>query len=241
MRMTRSFAAAAMTAALLTMGAGAAVAQPAPRAPHTIRVSATGESRATPDRAWVDVGVETEAATARAAAEENARKMEAVVAALLRAGVARDDVQTRDYNVFPVYEANPRGEGEPRLRGYRVANTVSARTDDVRRVGALIDAALAAGANRVNSVRFGLRDPDRARAEALGDALRRARAEATVIAAGLQVQLGNVLDASAGDAPPPMPMAFRREAMAADMASTPIEPGQQTVTATVSVVYEISP
>ncbi|HEX8696019.1 MAG TPA: SIMPL domain-containing protein [Longimicrobium sp.] len=243
MSMTRStFAALALGAALL---ADRAAAQEPRQPPRTIRVSATGESRATPDRAWVDAGVETEAATARQAADENARRMEQVIAALVRAGVRREDIQTHGYNVFPVYDPNPRGEGEPRLRGYRVSNVVTAQTDDVRRVGALLDAALGAGANRVHGVRFGLRDPGRARDQAIGEALRRARAEAAVIAQGLGVRLGDVVDATTTAAPPPpyvgMVMARRAEMMAADAVATPIEPGQQTVSVVVSVVFEIAP
>lgn len=245
MRMNaRNFAAPALVMAALLAGATGARAQEMERAVPTIRVSATGESRAAPDRAWVDFGVETEAATARQAADENARKMEAVIAALVRSGIARANIQTSGYNVFPVYEPVPgREDQQPRLRGYRVVNTATVQTDDVARVGTLLDAGLAAGANRVNSVRFGLRDPARAREAALRDALTRARAEAAVIADGLGVRLGRVLDASTAYSPPqPYPVAYRREAMAMDAAgaATPIEPGQQEVSATVTVVFQIN-
>lgn len=236
----RAIAVSAVLAALLA-GPMEADAQDI-RQPGTIRVSATGEARTPPDRAWADFGVETEAATAGQAAEQNARKMEAVIAALVRAGVPRENVRTSDFNVFPVHENLRDGStGEPRIRGYRAANLVTAQTDDVRRVGPLVDAALAAGANRIQGVRFGMRDPDRARDAALRDALRRARAEAAVLAEGMGVQLGRVLDVSTAATPPmPYPVAYRMAAQMADAgAATPIEPGQQTVNATVTVVFEI--
>ncbi|HEU0052878.1 MAG TPA: SIMPL domain-containing protein, partial [Longimicrobium sp.] len=147
-----------------------------------IRVGATGEARAVPDRAFLDFGVETQAATAKAAADENARRMERVLAALVGAGIPRADLQTREFSVFPVYELRPGEAGEPRITGYRVTNTVSIATNEVSRVGSVIDAALGAGANRGYGLRFGFRDPARVRAEALRDALTRARAEAAVIA-----------------------------------------------------------
>jgi uncharacterized protein len=236
----RMIAVPALLAALLA-GPGTAEAQQDLRTPGTIRVSATGQTSTPPDRAWADFGVETEAVTASQAADQNARKMEAVITALVRAGVARENVRTSDFNVFPVHEQTRNGNGEPRIRGYRASNVVTAQTDDVRRVGPLVDAALAAGANRINGVRFGMRDPDRARDVALRDALRRARAEAAVLAEGMGVQLGRVLDVSTSTAPPtPFPM-YRMQVQMADAAAsaTPIEPGQQTVNATVTVVFEI--
>jgi uncharacterized protein YggE len=204
-----------------------------------IRVSATGEARAVPDRAFIDFGVETQAATARQAADENARRMEQVLAALVRAGVARADIQTREFSVFPAYEQRPGETGEPRIVGYRVSNTAAVRIDDVPRVGTVIDAALAAGANRGYGLRFGFRDPARVRAEALRDALVRARAEAEVIAAGLGVNLGRVIDASTATEPRFVEMQAMRAT--ADMAAnTPIEAGRQAVQAIVNVVFAIN-
>ena len=242
MRMSARFALPAALALAAFTATAATAQQPMPMhpdMPSTIRVTATGEARATPDRAWADFGVETEGATAQAAAAENAARMERIVAALVRAGVERANIQTSGYNVFPVYAETPRGVGEPQIRGYRVANTVSAQTDDVRGTGTLIDAALSAGANRVNGVRFGLRNPEQARAEAMRDALRRARAEAEVISGGLGVRLGRVLDASTASTPTVYPVMRRMEAAMADVASTPIEPGQQDVSAQITVVYAI--
>jgi uncharacterized protein YggE len=231
--------------ALAALAVPMAAQQPAPRAamPATIRVSATGEARGTPDQAWIDFGMETLAPTAKAAGEQNARAMDRVVAALLAAGVARADVQTHDYNLYPEYQPRPNGEGAPTIRGYHAANVVTVRTDDITRVGALIDAALAAGANRADAIRFGMKNPDALRAQALRQALERGRAEAQTIAAGLGVRLGRVLDASTSlGSPRPMPVAMMARAAMADAAPappTPVEAGEQTVTAMVSLVFAI--
>src|SRR5690606_20759228 len=120
-------------------------------------------------------------------------------------------------------------------------NQVTLRTTQLPRVGELIDTALGAGANRVDGVMFELRDADAAQAEATRNAVERARATAQTMASALGVRLGPVLDASTGVGPKiprPVPMA-RLQAMAAAAASTPIEPGEQTVRADVTLVFAI--
>lgn len=237
----------ATAAAVLAIAADAAAQNPAPPpAPHpSIRVSGTGEVRAAPDQAIADFAVETTAANAQEAAAENATRMDRVIAALVRAGVPRDRIETRDYNVYPDYDPRPMEQGgEPRVRGYRVINTVSATTYEVERVGGLIDAALGAGANRVHGVRFGLRDPQRFRQQAIADATRRARADAEALAAAMGVRLGMIREAATMDVNLVGPVFMAREGMAMDAvaqaAPTPINPGEQTVRATVMIVYAIS-
>jgi uncharacterized protein YggE len=237
----------AAAAAVLAMGTHAAAQNPGPPpAPQpSIRVTGTGEVRAAPDQAIADFAVETAAANAQEAAAENATRMERVIAALVRAGVPRDRIETRDYNVYPDYDQRPVEQGgEPRVRGYRVINTVSATTYEVARVGGLIDAALGAGANRVHGVRFGLRDPQRYRQQAIAEATRRARADAEALAAAMGVRLGMVREAATTDVNVGGPvLMMAREGMmdaAAQAAPTPINPGEQTVRASVMIVYSFS-
>ena len=205
-----------------------------------------GRARAAPDQATADFAVETTAANAQEAAAENADRMERVIAALVRAGVPRERIETRDYNVYPEYDPRPMEQGgEPRVRGYRVMNTVSATTHEVDQVGALIDAALGAGANRVHGVRFGLRDPQRFRQQAINEAVRRARADAEALAGAMGLRLGMVREASTLDVGygQPVPVLMAREGamdMAAQAAPTPINPGEQVVRATVLIVYGFS-
>jgi uncharacterized protein YggE len=247
MRMKTTIAAACAAVLAFTAHA-AAQEQPQMRIQMpqpAIRVTGMGEVRAAPDQATADFAVETLAGNAQEAAAANAQQMDRVITALVRAGVPRERIETRDYNVFPDYDQRPVEQGgEPRIRGYRVMNTVSATTQDINRVGTLIDAALAAGANRVNGVRFSLRDPQRFRAQAIQEATRRARADAEALAAAMGVQLGAVREASTvevGYSGPVMMMA--RAEMADGMAQsapTPINPGEQTVRATVMIVYAFS-
>jgi uncharacterized protein len=226
------------TAVLGCVLAAPTLAQPDPREP-LLRVSAVGEARADPDEAVADFAVETIAATAREAAAQNARRMEAVLAALVRAGVPRERIETRSYAVFPDYEHRP--EGEPRIRGYRVVNNVVATLHDLSSVGAVIDAALAAGANRVGGVRFGLRDPQQHRGRAIEDAVSRARADASAMARALGGRVGAVREATTVQAdafPPPMP--YARMEMAQDV-TTPVLPSEQVIRAQVIVTFAFVP
>lgn len=251
MKPTRLFAALALLASLAGTTAVAQTRpapEPAPvpaveRNARTLRVEGHGETKAAPDEAYLDVAVETVAPTAKAAGEENARKMEKVLAALTQAGVPKREIDTRNYNVFPEYSP-PRPDGtEPKLKGYRVQNLVSVHVTDLTRVGVLLDKALAAGANRVDGVRFGLSKPDAVQGEALRQAVQRARNSAQVLAAALGVKLGAVLDASTVSEPPrfyPARLAMMESAdMKAAGPTTPIQPEEQTVTARVTLIFAI--
>jgi uncharacterized protein YggE len=202
-------------------------------------VEGAGEVKAEPDEGWIDVAVETSAPTAKAAGEENARRTASVIAALEAAGIPRQEIDTRNYTLFPEY-APPEPNSEPKQIGYRASNTLSVHLRDLARMGAIIDEALAAGANRVDGVRFALSNEDAVHAEALRQAVARAHSQAEVLASSLGVQLGPVQDASTvaeGSRVFSTRMAF--EAVTKGGPTTPILPEEQTVTARVTVIYAI--
>jgi uncharacterized protein YggE len=212
---------------------------------RTIRVSGVGEVRTEPDLATVQFAVETTGTTAQEAGQANADAMDRVIQALVGAGIRREDVRTSGYSLYPEYAQQPRTPESmepPRIRGYRASNEVSVRTTDLARIGRLIDVGLEAGANRMNGVYFELLDSQAAESQALERAVGSARAAAQTIANALGVRLGAVLDASTNSEPPrPMyrAVAERDMAMSAMAAPTPIEPGEQTVRAMASLVFEI--
>ncbi|MEX2584629.1 MAG: SIMPL domain-containing protein [Gemmatimonadota bacterium] len=227
------------------VGASAQIGTPLVTDQRTIRVSGVGEVSADPDMASVQFAVETTGATAQEAGGENADLMDRVIGALMEAGVSRDDIETTGYSIYPEYARPPRGaEDEPPvIRGYRASNQVSVETADLEGVGALIDAGLAAGANRLSGVSFELRNSTAAKAAALREAVEEARNAANTIASTLGVQLGQVLDASTSAEPvQPVFRVLARESMQMDApaaAPTPIVPGEQTVRAVASVVFAI--
>jgi uncharacterized protein YggE len=174
--------------------------------------------------------------------------MEAVIRALRRLGLAQDQIRTLGFSVDPEYDFGsgaPRRPGDDRLLGYRARNTIQVTTNNVAQVGEIIDVAIRAGANRVSSLSFQLRDPEAARQDALRLAVERARVEAETIATALGRRLGPALSASStGFFAPPRIMEMRAMAAPAAemaMAPPPIEPGIIEVSAQVSVIYSLDP
>ena len=208
----------------------------------------TGQARveAESDRARIYFAVETERATAREAGEANADRITAVAAAVRSAGQAADRlrVQTSSYSLNPVY--GPVAPNRPReIVGYMARNTLQVRVDEVDRVGSLIDAALAAGSNRVSSLRFEVRDPEPYRNEALREAIRGARGEAEIMAESLGMTLAPPLEVQGGaELPNPRPFlqsGAERAFAVADAAPTPIEAGLQTISARVTIRFRLDP
>lgn len=208
-----------------------------------LQVSGSAQVRVPSDRAHVSVAVVTEAATAADAAAENARLMEAVIAALRATNATGLRIETWGYALHPRYSHTPRDEPEPRIIGYQAVNNVRTTVDDVDAVGRLIDAAIAAGANRVTSLEFEARDTEAARQQALREAVAKARVEAQTMADALGVPLGPPLEVHGGAQPPqprPFPMMEARMAMdVAQAAPTPIEATEQTVFAQVTIKYRL--
>ena len=204
-----------------------------------IITSATGEARVTPDRAQIFVGVQTRAATAAQAGADNARKTRAVIDAVKGRGIPAEQIGTSEYNLFPEYDhrEQPRGAPQtPRVIGYVANNTVRVEVRRLDQVGAIIDAALAAGANMVNTIQFFASNVDEARRAALAEAVARARGDAEALAKAAGGSLGPLVELNT-QSPPVRPLYRERVAMlqssGADV-QTPIEPGQQTLTVWVS-------
>jgi uncharacterized protein YggE len=224
--------------ALLTL---VALAMPAAtlaqdEAPPQRRLFATGEARveATPDRASFTAGVQTEALKADEAFSTTAEAMRAVFAALEAQGVAPEDMQTSQLSVDPMWDEPAEGR-QPRVRGYTASNLVTVRVRDVTRLGALIDAVGAAGANRVYGISFDVVEPRAQMDDARRRAVEDARARAELLAAAAGVNLGRVMSIREGGGVGPMPMMARAEAMA-DM---PVAAGTVGLEASVEIVYEI--
>ncbi len=211
--------------------------------PPTLGVSGTGRVSVAPDMATLRVGVETQEETAAAALAANNEAAQAVIDTLKQQGVAEANIQTANFSVFPVYEEaariEPRPEG-PRVVGYRVTNQVVARIRDLDGLGALLDATVSEGANRIDSLEFGLEDDaepaDEARRLAVQDARR--KAEVYAEAAGVALDRIRSIQEGGGGPVPMHDMAFRAEAAAM---SVPVAPGETTVAVSVQMVWEIAP
>ncbi len=233
---------AGVLAVLLGPGADGGAEERSADQRRTIVVTGQGEVKAPPDRVSVSFAVETTAARATEATTENAKRSTAVAAAV-KALLDKDGtVATTRYTVEPRYEpARPGEVREPRIVGYLARNEVQVESRQTDKVGALLDAATGAGANRVSGLQFSLST----RAEVLRAAIEQAgadaRAQAESVAKGLGVRLKGVLSATTSAGPVVMPRRFEGIAMAAEMrtAPTPVEPGEATVSASLQVTYEL--
>jgi uncharacterized protein YggE len=222
-----------LAAAVLAAAAFAGIGRPeAARGevatPDTVTTLGHGVITVAPDEATVTAGVHTQAASASAALAENAKLMNKAIAALKAAGGT--DLQTQQVSLYP--QTSPEGQ----VTSYVADNSVSAKTK-IADTGALIDAAVGAGANTVGGPTLGVSDRDARYREALGKAVHDARlkAEALAKAGGFGVgPISSVTEQSGGGVTP----MFQAGAVAKD-ASTPIEPGTADIGADVSVTFRI--
>ena len=242
--MIRSKRSSLLVGALLALASAADPLQSqTPESPPFIMVSGTAQVFVPSDRARLNFAVVTEAPTAAEAAAQNSVQMESTIRALRATGAAGLRIESWGYDLQPRYARQTTPDQPPRIVGYQATNNVRVTVDDVTAVGALIDAGVSAGANRVTSLQFEARNTDAARAEALRQAVQNARSQAEAMASALGVPLGPALEVHGGaQAPMPPPMPYMRDMsmeMQAPMPPTPIEATEQGITAQVSIKYRL--
>ena len=236
--MKKTFAAMLLSAVLATT----AQAQTVPAQQPRIITSGEAQARVNPDRATILVGVQTRGATAAAAGADNARRQKAILDTLKAMGLGPDQLATQNYSVYPEMQYPPSG-GPGKVTGYNVSNVVRVELRRIDQVGAVVDAALSKGANQINSIQFTSSMAAEARRTAMADAVRDARADAEVLARAAGGTLGSVIELTS-NAPPIRPMYSEmavRGMAAKDAVQTPIEPGEQIISATVSVIWQFIP
>lgn len=199
-------------------------------------VSATGHAAQAPDQASVSAGVVTQALTAGDAMRQNASKMTSAFAALKRAGIEARNITTSQMSLQPQYDYKDRKA--PRITGYEVRNTVSAKTYDLEQVGPMLDALVNAGVNNINGVTFSIKDSKSAREKARMDAIAAARKKAQDMATAAGVSLGNVLEIRENSNSRPQPSMYMARSMEASD-STPVSAGEQTLSVTVNITYAL--
>ena len=217
--------------AMVNSAAAQAAAAPLPQ----IAIQARGEVQVAPDRARVQVGVETQAKTAALAAAENSKKQTAVLAAIRALGIPSSAISTLNFSVAPVQRYDEK-ERKVMVDGYTVSNIVQVETDKIEQTGSIIDAALTSGSNRIAGLDFLVKDPSKARDAALTLAVESARRQADVAARAAGGRIVDLLELSVNDfeRPQPRQTMMVSRAMAADAAPTPISEGTSTVAVTVS-------
>ncbi len=227
--------AALALAPLWTAGAAGPAERPAAAA-RTVQVSGQGTVQAAPDMATLQLGVETFSPRVEDALRENRSRMQSVVASLKASGVPDADLQTASFDVLFERQEGPREPqpgAEPALRGaYRVSNTVSVTLRDLSALGAVLDNAVAVGANQIWGIRFGLSRAEEAQSAARDRAMEDARRKAEQLARLAGVEPGAVVsiqELAPGAGPPGV------SAEGLGGGPTPVIPGELSFTVRLTV------
>jgi uncharacterized protein YggE len=202
-----------------------------------LSISAEAQARRTPDVATISAGVVTQSTDANGAMRANATQMDKVMAAIRAAGVAERDIQTSGVNLNPQYKYVE--NQNPTIIGYQAGNNVNLKIRDIGKLGKVLDALVASGANQINGPTFEVDQPEPAYDEARRAALDKAQVRAQMYAKALGMRVRRIVSISEGGSfrpPGPVPMMAMRAKAESD---TAISPGETTLGANLDVVFEL--
>ena len=208
---------------------------------RSITTTGNGVVIAQNNRAVMYLAVETMSSDAKQAAQDNANIMTKVKHAVIGAGAAPDKIETDNYTMYPVYEYD---KGKVKSRKYEVNNRMKVVVEDLTKAGNVMDAAISAGANRIENIMFTVRNPGKYKDDALREAAQDARRKADIIAASLGKTVTNIISVTDNSVrvSPRNYMMNAKMAGGNDMAesvTTPMEGGDAKVESSVTVVFEI--
>lgn len=214
----------------------------------SLSADGTGTVQITPDIAYINIGVQSKSEDVKSALDENNNLAAAISSTLENMGVAKEDIQTSSFNVYPMQDYGPTGMGYESPNGtmmpktyYQVDNIILVTVRDLGNIGQILDNTIQAGANSINSISFDVQDKEAAIAEARTKAIQNAQLQAQTTAAAAGVQLGKVLNLSVySSGPAPYFDGKGGTAMAAGYSSdVPISAGQLSITMTANIMYQI--
>ena len=210
---------------------------------RTISVDGTSVIKAMPDRATVNISIESTAKDAKEASAQNAIVMNKIQKDIMALAITKDNIKTTNYNLYPLY--NRKDNGRQEITGYSVSNQITVTVDNIDIVGNVIDTAINAGANSVNSVEFSLKDPQSYKDKVLVQAINDAKRKADIIAKTLGKNVVNVVSVNSNnsyiEARTFNSMMYAKAADSAAVgASSPIQAVDISVKANVSIVFEIN-
>lgn len=207
---------------------------------RTLSVAGNGQAYLAPDIAYIYIGVHTEKLTAAEAVEENTTETQALIEAIQAFGIDPQDIRTTNFSIWPVDQFDPATGRPTGEKSYAVDNTVYVTVRELDGLGDLLDTAVQAGANTVNSVQFDVADKDAALQEARIEAMKDAEEQARQLAEAAGLSLGEVQSINFVDNQYPI---FDGKGggggVAAEAAAVPIQPGQLTFTVSVNITYAI--
>lgn len=207
---------------------------------NIVNVVGKGELSIKPDIAYLSIGVTTTAETAQEAQKGTAAKVSKLTALFKTTwGIADKDIQSTQFNVQPNYTYSEK-DGQ-KVKGYNAQHTLEVSYRDLTKVGQLLDAASAAGANNIGNVRFAIEDPSAFEAQAIEKAMQNADVKASAIAKASKRGLGQVVTVvQSDDGNNPVVYAEAAQKMSMDNAAgSSVEPGQVKIITQLNVTYEL--
>lgn len=208
--------------------------------PATISISGEGKVSAVPDIAALSFGVQTgRQETAQVAMEQLSNSMNAVIDAVKKAGIEEKDIRTEFLNLYPAFDWK---EGEQIPRGFEASQSLLVKVRDLAKIGAVLSAATAGGANQVGGVSFTIDDPEELQRQAREEAIQNAKEKALELAKDLGVKLGKLKGFNEGGFSSPTPF-YERSAMDMGMGGgggiVPVPTGEQEIQMSVTLTYEV--
>jgi uncharacterized protein YggE len=206
----------------------------------TITVTGLGKARANPDQATVSVGVNVSNENITLAVKESNDTIARITQTVKELGVEEDDIQTTNFNIWVEEQWDPETGQRKEEKLYRVDSTIQINVNDVEKIGEILEASIASGANNIYGLNFGIQDPSSLAAEARVGALDDARQRAEQIAQELGVTLGEVQSAMEISGGSIMPFFESAGYGIGGGGEPPISEGSMTVTVSVQVTFKIS-
>lgn len=215
-----------------------AQAQQANPGVRTLAVTGTGRATLTPDLAYINIGVHTENVSVSEAMAENKTQTQKVTDAIKAEGIDPKDIQTTNFNVYPMQKTTP--SGQPMGTSYTVDNSVFVTVRDMSKLGTLLDSAAQNGANNINGIQFDVADKTTALSGARKEAVKNAEELAKELAAAAGVQLGPIQSINVNSNNVPLPMyGMGGGAASAVSAAVPVSAGQMILSVDVNLVFQI--
>ncbi|MDO8492800.1 MAG: SIMPL domain-containing protein [bacterium] len=221
---------------------------------NTVSFSGEGKVMAKPDIAMVEFSIITEAATSKAAQDDNSKKSQKITDFLKKQGVEDKDVKTTSYNIYPKYSypspiiynqsepsiLPPERDGQPKIVGYQVTQSFQVKVRNFDKLSRIVDGLVSVGVNNVNNLGFSVEDPEKLKSEARAKAIADAKKKADELKNQIGIKLGKIVNFSEGFGGYPGPYYMEAKGMGGGGASGPsLPPGENEISVNVTLTYQI--
>jgi len=205
---------------------------------RTISIMGEGKVTAVPDIALVSLGLSTQKNKVSDAQTENSKTINSLIDKLKGSGIAKEDIQTTDYSIYPNYDYS---NGKQTLTGYTVSQTVQVKIRQTDKVDDVLKIAGDLNLNQIGGLTFTIDNPENYKQEARIKALENAKEKADALAKVMGVKLGKVISfsESEGSVTPPYPMYAKAEGLGGGATAPTVEAGSQDIIIDATISYEL--